>query len=203
MELSSIQEQITIKPKLFMRYAVTGIGAVSTVYHTLELIKKEKFELLIQVGIGGSFDHQIPLGTAVTIDKEMIPEMGVCENQSYKDIFQLNLADPNQSPYTSGVLFNMHQDLILKAGLPKKTGVTNNLISTDENLITRYKNTYKASVESMEGAAFHYVAIMQAIPFIQIRGLSNYVGERNKENWKIKEALHSATEACQHLLDQL
>jgi futalosine hydrolase len=44
---------------------------------------------------------------------------------------------------------------------------------------------------------------MQSIPFIQIRGISNYVGERNKQQWKIKEALYAATEACHLLLDQL
>jgi futalosine hydrolase len=129
--------------------------------------------------------------------------MGVVENQLYKDIFQLNLADPNEAPYTSGALINPHQELISKTGLSNATAVTNNLISTDENTISRYKTIYKASVESMEGAAFHYVGIMQSIPFLQIRGISNYVGERNKQNWKIKEALQSTTEACQHLLDQL
>jgi futalosine hydrolase len=129
--------------------------------------------------------------------------MGVYENQLYKDIFQLNLADPNEAPYTSGALINPHQELISKTGLSNATAVTNNLISTDETIIDRYKTIYSASIESMEGAAFHYVSIMQSTPFIQIRGISNYVGERNKQHWKIKEALDAANEACQHLLDQL
>ena len=203
MELTSLQKQISSNPKVTIQYAVTGIGAVSTVYHLMELLKKDKYELMIQVGIAGSFDQQLPLGTAVTIQKEWIAEMGVVENQLYKDIFQLNLADPNEAPYTSGALINLHQELISKSGLSNATAVTNNLISTDENTISRYKTIYKASVESMEGAAFQYVGIMQSIPFLQIRGISNYVGERNKQNWKIKEALQTTTEACQHLLNQL
>ena len=203
MELTSLQEQISGNPKITIQYAVTGIGAVSTVYHLMELLKRDKYELMIQVGIAGSFDKQLPLGTAVTIQKELIAEMGVMENQQYKDIFQLNLADPNEAPYKSGALINTYQELISKTGLSNATAVTNNLISTEENTIARYKNIYAASVESMEGAAFHYVGIMQSIPFLQIRGISNYVGERNKHHWKIKEALHATTEACQHLLDQL
>jgi futalosine hydrolase len=203
MELTSLQKQISIHPKLSIEYAVTGIGAVSTVYHLMELLRKDNYELIIQIGIAGSFDHQVPLGTAVTIGKEWIAEMGVYENQLYKDIFQLNLADPNEAPYTSGALINPHQELISKTGLSNATAVTNNLISTDETIIDRYKTIYSASIESMEGAAFHYVSIMQSTPFIQIRGISNYVGERNKQHWKIKEALDAANEACQHLLDQL
>jgi futalosine hydrolase len=169
----------------------------------MELLKKDNYALMIQVGIAGSFDEQLPLGTAVIIEKEIIAEMGVVENQGYKDIFQLNLADPNQAPYSSGALINPHQELMSTVGLSKTISVTNNLISTDKNVIDRYKTIYKASIESMEGAAFHYVGIMQSIPFIQIRGISNVVGERNKENWKIKEAMHDAAVACHNLLVQL
>ena len=203
MELASLQEQLTDNSKLSIQYSVTGVGAISTVYHLMELLKKEKFELIIQVGIAGSFDHGLSLGTAVNIEKEVLAEMGVQENNEYKDIFSLNLADLNERPFIDGALFNTNQHLLSKTGLINTTGVTNNTISTDEMIIDRYKNKYMASIESMEGAAFHYVGIMQSIPFIQIRGISNYVGERNKQNWKIKEALYAATKACHLLLDQL
>jgi futalosine hydrolase len=55
----------------------------------------------------------------------------------------------------------------------------------------------------MEGAAFHYIGIMKSIPFIQIRGISNFVGERNKKNWKIDEAILAYTKAYNSLLQQL
>ena len=32
----------------------------------------------------------------------------------------------------------------------------------------------------MEGAALHYACIMEHIPFIQLRAVSNFVGERDK-----------------------
>jgi futalosine hydrolase len=43
----------------------------------------------------------------------------------------------------------------------------------------------------MEGAAVLYVAEMLDIPAIQIRSISNYVEPRNRENWKIKEAIEN------------
>jgi len=43
----------------------------------------------------------------------------------------------------------------------------------------------------MEGAAFHYVCLQQHIPFIQIRSISNIVGVRDKNKWKMKEAIES------------
>ena len=203
MELASLQEQLKDNPKLSIQYSVTGVGAISTVYHLMELLKKEKFELMIQVGIAGSFDNGLSLGTAVNIEKELLAEMGVQENNEYKDIFSLNLADRNERPFSDGGLLNPYQHLLSKSGLINTIAVTNNSITTDAIIIDRYKYKYMASIESMEGAAFHYVGIMQSIPFIQIRGISNYVGERNKQNWKIKEALYAATDACHLLLDQL
>jgi futalosine hydrolase len=41
----------------------------------------------------------------------------------------------------------------------------------------------------MEGAALHYVGGITNTPFIQIRAVSNYVGERNKAKWKLKESI--------------
>ncbi len=43
----------------------------------------------------------------------------------------------------------------------------------------------------MEGAAFHYVCLQEKIPFLQLRAISNYVGERNKANWNLNEAIRN------------
>jgi len=41
----------------------------------------------------------------------------------------------------------------------------------------------------MEGAALHYVCNDLQVPYIQLRTISNMVGERDKTRWKMKEAL--------------
>lgn len=203
MELTTLKNSESLPSSLSLYYVTTGIGAISTVYHLMEMLSKDKFDLMIQVGIAGSFDQQLPLGNAVNIEKESIAEMGVVENNEYKDIFKLGLADENVAPYSGGFLFNPHKNLLTASGLINVTGVTNNEITTDPIKIERYKHSYNATVESMEGAAFHYIGILKSIPFIQIRGISNVVGERNKKNWKIDEAILAYTKACKSLLQQL
>jgi futalosine hydrolase len=44
---------------------------------------------------------------------------------------------------------------------------------------------------------------MQQIPFIQIRGISNLVGERDKTKWKIPESMLAATNACINLINKI
>lgn len=203
LELTEIEKKEIQNLKLDIDFVITEVGMIATTFHLLDKLHKEHFDLMIQIGIAGSFDTQLALGSAVSISSESIAEMGVIENNTYKDIFSLHLVDPNKYPYKDGTLVNPHNDLLSKTGLPKLAAVTINQISTDPSVINRYKNTYHASIESMEGAAFHYVGLMQHIPFIQIRGISNYAGERNKTNWKIKESIASSSAACWNLLQQL
>ena len=55
----------------------------------------------------------------------------------------------------------------------------------------------------MEGAALHYICLQEEIPFVQIRTVSNYVGERDKTKWKIKEAFENLNDELLKLIDQL
>jgi len=70
--------------------------------------------------------------------------------------------------------------------------ITVNEITTSTQKINLYRNHYKADIETMEGAAMHFVCIMNEIPFIQIRGISNHIGERDKKQWKIKQSMDAA-----------
>jgi futalosine hydrolase len=78
-----------------------------------------------------------------------------------------------------------------------------NEITTSKKRIDYYINTYSPELESMEGAAFHYCCLMKEIPFVQIRGVSNYIGERDKKNWKIETALHRVCSSVQQLIDNI
>lgn len=52
----------------------------------------------------------------------------------------------------------------------------------------------------MEGAALHYVCLIEKIPFMQIRSLSNFVGERDKSKWRMKEAITNLNKELETLL---
>jgi len=55
----------------------------------------------------------------------------------------------------------------------------------------------------MEGAAFHYMGRDLHIPFIQLRAVSNYVGERDKSKWKMRDAIYNLNETLLQYLDAL
>lgn len=203
MELELVKNKIIQADAIEITYCVTGVGAIATVFHLSEILHKEKFDLVVQVGIAGSFDKQLELGAAVAVEKELLYEMGVFENNQYNNIFEMGLIDGNTKPFTNSALINQHARLLELTGLKKTIAITNNEISTSVTKIKLYREKYGAEIESMEGAAFHYVALMKSISFIQLRGISNYVGDRDKNNWKIKEAILSYSVVCNQLIQKL
>jgi futalosine hydrolase len=84
---------------------------------------------------------------------------------------------------------NDNTGLLQQQKLPLVKAVTISEISTRPERIQQLQQKYQPVVESMEGAAFHYIAITEKIPYIQLRAVSNFVGERDKTKWKMKEAI--------------
>ena len=60
---------------------------------------------------------------------------------------------------------------------------------------------YNPVTESMEGAAFHYVCLKQKIPFLQLRSISNYAGERDKSKWDIEKSILHLNKELADIID--
>jgi len=181
----------------------SGVGLLASSVSLMKMFVQETPSLIIQVGIAGCFDKKVPLGKVFAVKDDFAGDIGVMENKVWKDLFDLKLDKPNDAPYEKKSLPNpwLSQYNLLK--LPTKKGVTVNTISTDKNKIDLYSGRYKATLESMEGAALHYIGRDLNIPFIQIRAVSNYVGERNKAKWNMQEAIYNLNETLLQYLDAL
>ena len=181
---------------------ISGIGLTATAFALTKQISIKRPDFVIQAGIAGSFDRSLPLGTVVAISKDCIADQGVTEKSSFKTIFDLQLAPANQFPYSKGWLVN-RPEVLNKAGLKKVTAVSVNEITTSRKKIEAYSTQFNPIVESMEGAAMHYVCLMEGIPFLQIRSISNYIGERDKKKWKLKESVTNLNNQLYKLLNTI
>lgn len=170
-------------------YLITGVGSPIAMYHLLEKVNEKKFNLMIQVGVAGSYSNKFSLGDAVVVKKDCFADIAVIENKVMKSVFDLGLADENEFPFKEGWLLNDTDFIQNKNGL---TALTVNLLSEEPTHINYLLKKYDADIESMEGAVLHYIGIKKKIPFIQIRGISNRVGERDKSKWKITESIESS-----------
>ncbi len=180
---------------------VTGVGLAAAVYRITRAALDRKPSMMIQAGVAGVLDQKLELGQTVAVRSEIIGDEGVEENGRFRSLFELGLAGPDVPPYMGRKLVN-DGALIRQSGLPLVDGVTVNEISTSRDRIEYYRSL-GASSESLEGAALHYVALMEGIPFLQIRSFSNFIGERDKSKWMMAEAIANLNLYLQKLIKTL
>lgn len=185
--------------------AVTGPGMVSTVYHMLQIFeKKRKTDLVINIGLAGTFDKKIKLGQVVQVTVDCFPEVGAQDGKKFISIFDLKLSGKNQFPFKNGKLNpkGLRKVHILSV-LKKCKGITVNTVHGNKSDIEKIKRTIKPDVETMEGAAVFYTCMKKNIPCIQLRAISNRVERRNRKAWQIIPALKNLEKITLQLLDEL
>ena len=184
------------------KLVITGIGGISTAYQLTKVIADDRPNLIIQAGIAGTFDRSLPLGSVVVVKKDRFADLGVMENNEWKDIFDLGLSRPQELPFDNGWLQNQSA-MMNGIDLPIVDSITINEITTSSSRIDQLRNKYNPAIESMEGAALHYVCLQEKVEFIQLRAISNYVGERDKSKWEMKLAIRNLNDSVAKIIGQL
>jgi len=199
-EVAVSNQKIKSKKGVDISFVVTGIGMLATAINLSKIIYEQQPDFIIQVGIAGCFDVSIPLGKTVLVEKEFLGDLGVNENGKWKDVFDLGLIKSNTKPFKKKGIINAKVKEFNCLDLPIVNSVTVNQISTDKTHIQHLIKKYNPCIETMEGAALHYICNLHKIPYLQIRSISNYIGERDKAKWKIKLAIDNLN---QHLLQYI
>jgi futalosine hydrolase len=178
---------------------ITGLGLTAATYQLTKSVTTKKPTLVIQAGIAGYFDENLRPGDVVGVRNECIGDLGVFEKGAFRSLFDMNFLAINSFPWTGKKLVNK-SSLLVETGLKITDAVSVSEITTSAERISYYKKEMGAQVESMEGAALHYVCLLENIPFLQMRSLSNFVGERDKSKWLIQEAIASLNSELQRII---
>lgn len=165
-------------------YLITGVGMVATAFALSKRLTEKKYDILINVGIAGSLDKTLALGSVVRINEDRIYSFGAENLNKFLSIEELGFG---KSIFFEKTTQKFNE---LLAGLPRVKGITVNAVHGSKKSISALTQTTPlTTVESMEGAAFFYVAEQFDIIRIQIRTVSNYIEPRNKANWDIPLAI--------------
>ena len=179
---------------------ITGVGLMATTWSLQQQLHQKKYDYVLQAGVAGSFDSQLAPGAVAVVGKDGVGDEGVWEEGRFKSLSQLGLRS-DAPPYSNGWLHNP-DPVLERFGLPAVAATTVNNISTDEAMI-RHLTHMGARLESMEGAALHFVCLQMGVPFLQLRAVSNAVGERNKKHWNMPAAINSLNTALLRIINTL
>ena len=172
---------------------ITGVGPVNTTYRLTRHLLEQPADVVVQAGIAGRFEHSpLQLADTCLISHDVLADAGAYEPPYWHSLHDLGLDE--QQPWIT-----CHVQPAAHLHLPVVKGATVSTLTTNEAWINSLQLKWKADVESMEGAAAAYICAQMQIPFVQLRSISNTVGQRNKAQWKMQEAI----ENLNHWLAQL
>ncbi len=189
-ELEAEMSLISEFPRVFEIWSntqllITGVGQYNTIFNLMQYFAKFGYPVdIINLGICGSFSHDLKPGKLVNVTSDFPASQLVEEDGTW-----LNWEDAGLPEVATKKVRPIGPDWAKKMSFPKVTGVTTDFITNNKETILQRKVFFKADVESMEGASVFFVAEKNSLPVVQLRSVSNYVGDRNKANWRLNEAI--------------
>ncbi len=179
---------------------ITGVGMVSTMFALCRYPKMNEIDQLIQLGVAGSYDKTIPLGSSVEVIEDRNADLGVeTKNGSFESVFDLELKNKDQFPLSDGWVRSEHS---FKSPFQKVKGISVNKVTGTNHSADKMKERHPGTItESMEGFAFLYYCRMLHIEGIQIRCISNYVEDRDRDKWELERAIEGIKTAFISLLN--
>lgn len=184
---------------------VVGVGPVAAALSIGELLERHPgAKGVLNLGICGSFDPDLPLGTACVASAEIWPEYGV------------HCANGDEEPFSFQMLPDLHLNPVNRLDLdpssaasamglavpdawPRGPSLTVAGVSGDQARAALLLARYGGATENMEGFSLALAARRHGLPFLEVRTVSNPVGVRDKKRWDFRLAL----EALQSILPNL
>ncbi len=186
-------------PKLpGMRTRVSGIGAVNAALETQLGILEQRPDLVLSVGIGGAYPNGGAKIGEVVVSSEMVyAALGAMDEAQFLNLEELGFA-------LVGDVFNMIPAAPQARGFGELTNAKFGAILTletvtgsDARALELEKLFPNAIAESMEGAGVAHAALKNGIPSFEIRGISNFVGARDRSSWRIGAALKALQQSLE------
>lgn len=168
----------------------TGVGMIATASWCSHVLATNKYDLAINFGTCGSFDRSLDPGMLVHIVTDRIAELGAEDGEKFLTVNELNLLGENELPFKWGQLVNLAppSNPVMNA-IATVNGITVNKVHGNEKSISETVKRWNPHVESMEGAAFMYACMTHDTVFAQVRAVSNFIEKRNRDAWKMAEAI--------------
>jgi futalosine hydrolase len=201
-EIKPFMDHLQLAKNADVHVCITGVGQVGTTFHVIEAIEKWQPDACVQAGIAGAYTNELQLGEVVLVKFDRMADVGASEKNILQDVFEMQLADENEFPFAKGWLVNKNEML---DDLPYETvkALTVSRVTDEMDLIEQLQTKYLPEVESMEGAAFQYVCLQKQMPFLQLRSISNKVGERDKTKWQMELAIQNLNAALVEIIVQM
>lgn len=166
---------------------VGGMGAGATAESVIRLVHDRRPAWLVQAGIAGNLSEAVEVTESILVASDYQADLGAWRPETERfEPFTVAESAVIRCPYTPP----------LETAF--RTVAARSVNCACSPLIPRGE----AMVETMEGAAFFNACQNEGVPFLQLRTISNRVGEP-RDQWRIPEALDQLSQDLHRLVTLL
>ncbi|GMA16093.1 futalosine hydrolase [Deinococcus metallilatus] len=185
------------------RVEVSGVGPVAAALATQRALTRERFDLAVSAGIGGAYPGSgLNPGDLAVSSVIVQADLGARDGERFLDLAALGLsvlpdaAHPGIFPAWDGAA-RLASAVGAACGPTLTLSTVTGTAERAAELARRYPG---ALTEGMEGAGVAHAALLAGVPALEVRGVSNPVGPRDRSTWCIPEALAATRRGLEVLL---
>jgi futalosine hydrolase len=200
MERRGLEPMLAAATAWGCRAALCGFGPVAAAARAAQLIAEHKPERVLLVGIAGSLDDRLAIGSAHRFDRVACYGVGVGSGGDFVPAAALGWQQwPGDAGDASAQTGGQIGDVISSAAGDRAGGEQTDLLLTvcaaaanAEDVRLRLQAFPGAVAEDMEGFAVAFACRLRGVPFDIVRGISNRAGDRDKARWQVAAAVEAA-----------
>jgi futalosine hydrolase len=203
-ELAPFLELAPALPPRSWRAAVTGPGKINAALGVSRALREARTGSVLFLGCAGAFPASgLRIGDVVIAREEILADEGAEAPEGFLSLEDLGLPLATRDGRS---LFNRVPVSVPAAGeiealrapfsgsfrLALGRLITVSAASGTDSRAATMASRWDPVAESMEGAAAAAVAWRNAVPILEIRGISNFTGDRDRASWDIETACERA-----------
>jgi futalosine hydrolase len=163
------------KPRDGVEVLITGVGVVEAAVAVTHRLAQQRFKLVVNAGIAGAYDGAAKIGSGVVVSSERL-------ELDREDGMPIVLPDGERIVDTVSDCDPLLAAKLDAAGFPTLKGITVSRVTSTEATARRLA-ALGAQVETMEGFAVMRAAELAGVHTVEVRGISNRVGEPARSGW--------------------
>jgi futalosine hydrolase len=187
-----------------------GVGKVNAAHSTTLILERNEIDYLILFGVGGAYSGA-KVGDVVVAKSENYAEEGVIIGAGWQpmDFTGFALLKKEIEYFNT---FPMDRKLMqLAINASKNVGLhafSGNFITVSQCSGTSVvgeimQKRFNGICENMEGAAVAHICAIYGKPMIEIRGISNMIGDRDLKKWNLPLAVSNCNKAVSEIIKRL
>lgn len=168
-----------------------GAGPAAAAASAAFALASDRYDLVISAGIGGGFARVAPVGSLVVAGRIGAADLGAQTPAGFVPVTELGF----------GRVWHFPPRSLVKAAVAATGAVTGDVLTVStvtgsaERAAALLAAHPGAVAEAMEGFGVAEAAALTGVPVLEIRAVSNAIGPRDRDAWRIGDALAALTEA--------